>query len=73
MNALTLANLPFDLTAALELAASRYDGLLSDTAVSEAREFIIRRLETRLRELSYRPDVVDAVLAVQGDDSLRGR
>ena len=68
VNALTLANLPFDLTAALELAASRYDGLLSDTAVSEAREFIIRRLETRLRELSYRPDVVDAVLAVQGDD-----
>ena len=36
--------------------------------MSEAREFIIRRLETRLRELSYRPDVVDAVLAVQGDD-----
>ena len=68
VNALTLGNLPFKLTAALELAATGYGGLLSDVAVSEAREFIIRRLETRLRELSYRPDVVDAVLAVQGDD-----
>ena len=65
---LTLGRVSFNLAAGLELAASRYDGLLSDTAVSEAREFIIRRLETRLRELSYRPDVVDAVLAARGDD-----
>ena len=68
MNVLTLGKFQFNLAAGLELAASRYDGLLSDTAVPEAREFIIRRMETRLRELSYRPDVVDAVLAARGDD-----
>ena len=68
VNALTLGKHPFDLAAALEQAASRYGGLLSDSAASEAREFIVRRQETRLRELSYRPDVVDAVLAAQGDD-----
>ena len=45
-----------------------YDGLLADTAVSEARQFVIRRLETRLRELGHRPDVVEAVLTAQGSD-----
>ena len=42
---------PFNLTVALEQAATRYGGLLSNPAVSGAREFIIRRLERRLREL----------------------
>ena len=59
---------PFDLTTALKQAASCYAGLLSDTAVADAREFIIRRLETRLRELGNRPDIVDAVVAARGDD-----
>ncbi len=68
VNALTLGERRFDLTAALELAAVGYDGLLSDTAVSEARQFVIRRLETRLRELGHRPDVVEAVLTAQGSD-----
>jgi len=68
VNALTLGKRRFDLTAALELAAAGYSGLLSDTAVSETRQFVIRRLETRLRELGFRPDVVDAVLATQGSD-----
>ena len=68
VNALTLGRRNFDLTAALELAAAGYNGLLSVTAVSEARQFVTRRQETRLRELGYRPDVVDAVLTAQGSD-----
>jgi len=68
VNALTLGKRRFDLTAALELAAARYDGLLSDTAVAGAIEFIVRRLDGRLRESGYAPDVVEAVLAARGDD-----
>ncbi|MCY4083242.1 MAG: glycine--tRNA ligase subunit beta [Caldilineaceae bacterium] len=68
VNALTLANLPFDLTAALQQAASQYRTLLSDDAVPNARDFVIRRLERKLRDLGHPPDVVDAVLAARGDD-----
>ena len=63
VNALTLTNSSFDLSTALEQAASHYGNLLSDGAVSSAREFIIRRLERKLRDLGHPPDVVDAVLA----------
>ncbi len=68
VNALTITRSPFDLTAALELAAAQYHGLLSRSAVPNAREFIIRRLERKLRDLNHPPDVVDAVLAARGDD-----
>ena len=69
VNALILGHLPFDLTAALQRAASHYGDRLSDSAVSSAREFIIRRLERRLREeQGYPADVVDAVLAARGND-----
>ena len=68
VNALTLGKLPFDLTAALEKAASQYRTLLSDEAVPNARDFIIRRLERKLRDTGHPPDVVDAVLAARGDD-----
>ena len=68
VNALTLGKIPFDLTVALEQAAFLYGGLLSDEAVSSASEFIIRRLQGKLRELGHRPDVVDAVLAARGHD-----
>ena len=68
VNALTITRSPFDLTAALELAAAQYHGLLSQAAVPNAREFIIRRLERKLRDLNHPPDVVDAVLAARGDD-----
>ena len=68
VNALTLTNSSFDLTTALEQAASHYGALLSDVAVSSARDFIIRRLERKLRDLGHPPDVVDAVLAARGHD-----
>ena len=68
VNALTLTDSSFDLTTALEQAASHYGTLLPDVAVSSARDFIIRRLERKLRDLGYPPDVVDAVLAARGDD-----
>ena len=68
VNALTLGQFSFDIAAALQQAAIRYDDLLSDTAVAGAREFIIRRLDGRLRESGYAPDVVEAVLAARGDD-----
>ncbi|MCY3898785.1 MAG: glycine--tRNA ligase subunit beta [Caldilineaceae bacterium] len=68
VNALTLGKLPFDLTAALQQAAAQYGTLLSDDAVPNARDFVIRRLERKLRDLGHPPDVVDAVLAARGDD-----
>lgn len=68
VNILTLRRVPFDLSAALEKAASQYGDLLADDAVSKAREFIVRRLEGVLREMGYPADVVDAVLARRGDD-----
>ena len=68
VNALTLTNSSFNLTTALEQAASQYETLLPDVAVSSARDFIIRRLERKLRDLGHPPDVVDAVLAARGDD-----
>ena len=68
VNALTLTSSSFDLSTALEHAASLYGNVLADGAVSSAREFIIRRLERKLRDVGYPPDVVDAVLAVHGDD-----
>ena len=68
VNALTLGKLPFDLTAALEQAASQYGALLSDDAVPNARDFVVRRLERKLRDSGQPADVVDAVLAARGDD-----
>ncbi len=68
VNVLTLAKLPFDLTAALEQAAGQYGTILTDDAVPNARDFIVRRLERKLRDLGHPPDVVDAVLAARGDD-----
>ncbi len=68
VNALTLTSSSFDLSTALEHAASHYGNLLAEDAISSARDFIIRRLERKLRDLGHAPDVVDAVLAARGDD-----
>ena len=68
VNALTVGKHSFDLTAALGEAASQYGDLLSDDAVPKARDFVIRRLERKLRDGGHPPDVVDAVLAARGDD-----
>ncbi|MXY91872.1 MAG: glycine--tRNA ligase subunit beta [Caldilineaceae bacterium SB0664_bin_27] len=68
VNALTVGKHSFDLTAALGEAASQYGDLLSDDAVGNARDFVIRRLERKLRDSGHPPDVVDAVLAARGDD-----
>ncbi|MCY4410791.1 MAG: glycine--tRNA ligase subunit beta [Caldilineaceae bacterium] len=68
VNALTLTSSSFDLSTALEHAASHYGNLLAEDAVSSARDFIVRRLERKLRDLGHAPDVVDAVLAARGDD-----
>lgn len=68
VNALTVGKHSFDLTAALGEAASQYGDLLSDDAVANARDFVIRRLERKLRDSGHPPDVVDAVLAARGDD-----
>ncbi len=68
VNALTLTSSSFDLSTAFEHAASHYGNLLAEDAVSSARDFTIRRLERKLRDLGHAPDVVDAVLAARGDD-----
>ena len=68
VNALTLTSSSFNLSTALEHAASHYGNLLAEDAVSSARDFTVRRLERKLRDLGHAPDVVDAVLAARGDD-----
>jgi glycyl-tRNA synthetase len=68
VNAPTITQTPFDLTAALELASEQYNDLLNQSAVPDAREFIVRRLERKMRDLNNPPDVINAVLAARGDN-----
>ncbi len=68
VNALTLTSSSFNLSTALEHAASHYGNLLAEDAISSARDFTVRRLERKLRDLGHAPDVVDAALAARGDD-----
>jgi glycyl-tRNA synthetase len=57
--------LDFDLRVGLQAAAA-LQPVAADTAVEQAVEFVARRLRGVLREEGYRPDVVEAALAVQG-------
>lgn len=57
--------LDFDLHVGLRAAAA-LQPVVADTAVEQAVDYIARRLRGVLREEGYRPDVVEAALAVQG-------
>jgi len=66
-NLLTTAT-DFSVVEGLALAAAQQPVPVDDSALQEAATFIERRLQGILADLGYRFDVVEAVLAVRGDN-----
>ena len=64
--------LDFDVLAGLQAAAA-LQPVAADAAVEQAADFLVRRLRGVLREHGYRPDVVEASLAVQGGNPWRAQ
>ncbi len=58
----------FSIGAGLALAAAQQPVAVSPEALQEAATFIERRFQGVLTELGYRYDIIDAVLAVRGDN-----
>ena len=58
----------FSIGAGLVLAAAQQPVAVSPEALQEAATFIERRFQGVLTELGYRYDIIDAVLAVRGDN-----
>jgi glycyl-tRNA synthetase len=71
VNNLIAAGSDFPVSAALAKAAQHFRITMSDAALSEAGDFITRRLQGVLLEIGYPNDVVEAVLAVRGDNPYR--
>jgi glycyl-tRNA synthetase len=64
---------PFSLRAALKSAMARLPVPMSGDALEAAHKFIVERERVQLLDEGYRFDVVDAVVAEQGDDPARAR
>ena len=64
-------DLSFDLRAALQAAAERLPISASPESQAACLEFIVKRLRNTLLEQGWRYDVVDAVLAAQGENPAR--
>ncbi len=64
-------NVSFDLGKGLESAATQLPIPLEAEALAACQAFIIERLRNMLLESGYRYDVVDAVLAVRGENPAR--
>ena len=62
------ARVDFSVNAALALAASHLALEASPQSLADAGEFVTRRLQGVLLEMGYAFDVVEAVLAVRGDN-----
>jgi glycyl-tRNA synthetase len=71
VNNLIAAGADFSISAALAKAAQPFKVSVSEAALSEASDFITRRLQGVLLETGYPNDVVEAVLAVRGDNPYR--
>ncbi len=71
VNNLLGARLDFDLTKALVRAAQGFDIDMAARALTEAGDFITRRLQGVLLEMGYAHGVVEAVLAVRGHNPHR--
>lgn len=61
-------NIDFNLSEALKVAASLLPIPAEENQLIACRDFIVERLRNWLQERGYRYDVVDAVLAEQGDN-----
>jgi glycyl-tRNA synthetase len=68
VNNLLTSRTDFSIRAALQLAAAQQNVAVSAEALAETMSFIERRFQGVLAELGYSYDVVDAVLAVRGDN-----
>jgi glycyl-tRNA synthetase len=64
-------DMDFDLRRALSAAARRLPLEMSDATRAACLTFIIERLRNMLLEKDFRYDIVDSVLAVQGDNPAR--
>jgi glycyl-tRNA synthetase len=71
VNNLVAAEADFDVNVALAQAAAHFSVEVTEKALSEAAEFITRRLQGVLLEMGYANDVVEAVLAVRGNNPFR--
>ncbi|MGB9888621.1 MAG: glycine--tRNA ligase subunit beta, partial [Anaerolineae bacterium] len=69
--ALVGARRPFSIRSGLEAAARLLPVPADPAALEAARDFVVGRLRVYLREQGFRHDVVEAVLAVRGDDPYR--
>jgi glycyl-tRNA synthetase len=65
--------LPFSIREGLATAARLLPVEVPDEALLNALDFVVERLRGILREQGFRYDVVDAVLAAQGQDPFRAR
>ena len=68
VNNLLSANVDFSLRAGLEMAAALQPQAVSQESLAETASFVERRLQSVLQEMGFAFDVVDAVLAVRGDN-----
>jgi glycyl-tRNA synthetase len=68
VNNLVTARVDFSVSAALAKAAAHFNVDIPAASLAEASEFITRRLQGVLLEMGYPHDVVEAVLAVRGDN-----
>ena len=70
---LIVHQLPFSVHSGLAAAAELMPVDVSEEALSAALRFVVERLRGLLREEDFRYDVVEAVLAMRGDDPFRAR
>lgn len=68
VNNLISGQVDFSVTEGLALAASHLDVAVSAQSLADAGDFVTRRLQGVLLEMGYAFDVVEAVLAVRGDN-----
>jgi glycyl-tRNA synthetase len=68
VNNLLVSRTDFSIRAGLQLAAAQQNVAVTEAALTETMTFIERRFQGVLAELGYPYDVVDAVLAVRGEN-----
>jgi len=68
VNNLLAAEVDFSIVEGLTLAAAQQPVTVDGEALQEAVNFVTRRLQGVLADMGYRYDIVEAVLAVRGDN-----
>ena len=73
INNLLSSGTDFSMRTGLQLAAAQQGVAVGEAALQETMTFIERRFQGVLAELGYSYDVIDAVLAVRGDNPVAAR